>query len=103
MSDRLSSSSYFRRGRFDLGNRCPDVLIYTYGARLLGAEQRHGGLKPNSTLFRLIEDGQELPRERHPLDRAARVGETVSDWRGRLEPELGDSAQVMIIRHSTLH
>ena len=80
----------------DLGSRSHDVLINTYGARLLGAEQRHRGLKPNSTLFRLIEDGQELPRDRHPLERAARAGETVSNWQGRLEPELGNSAQVMI-------
>jgi two-component system CheB/CheR fusion protein len=77
-------------------DRNPDVLINTYGARLLGAEQRHRGLKPSSTLFRLFEDGQELPRERNPLERAARAGETVSNWQGRLEPELGDSAQVMI-------
>jgi hypothetical protein len=79
-----------------LGDSSPDVLINTYGARLLGAEQRHRGLKPNSTLFRLIEDDQELPREMHPLERAARAGETVSNWQGRLEPDLGDSAQVMI-------
>lgn len=73
-----------------------DVLINAYGARLLGAAQRHKGLTVASPPFRLFEDGQELPRDSHPLERAARRGETVSSWQGRLEPENGDGTPVMI-------
>jgi two-component system CheB/CheR fusion protein len=73
-----------------------DVLINAYGARLLGAEQRHKGLTVASPSFRLFEDDQELPRDSHPLEQAARRGATVSSWQGRLEPENGDSTPVMI-------
>ena len=79
-----------------LNERRPDVLINTYGARLLGAEQHYKGLKSSSMSFRLFEDGQELPQEKHPLERAARAGETVSSWQGHLEPAVGDSAHVLI-------
>jgi two-component system, chemotaxis family, CheB/CheR fusion protein len=72
-----------------------EVLINTYGAQLLGAEPRRQGLTPVPMPFRLFEDGQELTREQHPLERA-RAGETVSSWQGRLSPDGGDRAHVMI-------
>jgi two-component system CheB/CheR fusion protein len=73
-----------------------DVLINSYGARLLGAEQHHKGLKVSAPSFRLLEGGQELPRDSNPLEWAARHGETVSSWQGQLETENGDSTPVMI-------
>jgi two-component system, chemotaxis family, CheB/CheR fusion protein len=73
-----------------------DVLINAYGARLLGDEQRHKGLTVALSPFRLFEDGQELPRDSHPLEQAARRGETVSSWQGRLELENGHGTPVMV-------
>ncbi len=74
----------------------PEVMINTYGARLLGAEERHRGLKPAVMPIRLFENGEELPPERQPLERAARTGETVSTWQGLLKNEQGHEVHVMI-------
>jgi hypothetical protein len=62
----------------------PEIMINAYGSRLLGAEERHRGLKPAVMPIRLFENGEELPRERQPIERAVRTGETVSTWQGCL-------------------
>ena len=74
----------------------PAAMINTYGARLLGAEERHKGLRTAVMPFRLFEGGEELPRERQPLERAMRAGETVSNWQGLLRNERGRSVPLMI-------
>jgi len=73
----------------------PAAMINAYGARLLGAEERHKGLRTTVMPFHLSDSGQELPRERQPLERAMR-GETVSNWQGLLRNERGQSVHVMI-------
>ncbi|MBV8455947.1 MAG: PAS domain-containing protein, partial [Acetobacteraceae bacterium] len=74
----------------------PEAMINAYGARLLGAEERHRGLKPAVMPIRLFENGEELPREQQPLERAARAGETISTWQGLLKNEQGHDVHVMI-------
>jgi len=74
----------------------PAAMINAYGARLLGAEERHRGLQTAVMPFRLFEGGEELPRERQPLERAMRGGETVSNWQGLLRNERGRSVHIMI-------
>jgi two-component system CheB/CheR fusion protein len=77
------------------GDGTAGTLINTYGARLLGTEARRRGLTPAAPPFRLFEDGQELPPDSRPLERAL-AGETVANWQGRLAPENGESVHVMI-------
>ncbi len=74
----------------------PNVMVNSYAAHLLGADDSHRGLKPGLVPFRLFEGAEELPQERHPLSRAARAGETVSSWQGRLENQRGDSVYVLV-------
>ena len=74
----------------------PAAMINAYGARLLGAEERHKGLRTAVLPFRLFDGGDELPRERQPLERAMRDGETVSNWQGLLRNERGHGVHVMI-------
>ncbi|HEY6432685.1 MAG TPA: chemotaxis protein CheB [Acetobacteraceae bacterium] len=73
-----------------------DILINSYGARLMGIEARQKGLHPVTNAFRLLTDGNEMPKQEHPLIRAARSGETVSNWQGRLENGRGKGVYVMI-------
>ncbi len=72
-----------------------EVMINAHGARLLGASEGHKGLKRVVTPFRLLESGNELPRSRHPLERA-QAGEAVSNWQGQLQNDQGGVAEVMI-------
>ncbi len=73
-----------------------EVLINTCGARLMGTEGRQKGLQPITKPFYLLADDNELPKQEHPLTRAARRGETVSNWHGRLENSRGKGVYVMI-------
>jgi two-component system, chemotaxis family, CheB/CheR fusion protein len=73
-----------------------EVMINSYGARLLHAAERRKGLRPVPVQFRLFEGDKELPRESQPLERAARTGEGVSNWEGQLENQQGDRVHVMI-------
>jgi two-component system CheB/CheR fusion protein len=50
-----------------------EMLINTYGARLLGTDGSHNGLQSAAEPFRLIEDNSELPQQQHPLARAGNV------------------------------
>ncbi len=77
-------------------NGTRDVLINTIGARLLGQDEQHRGLRPAAMSFRLVDESGELPLDQQPLQRAARTVESVPDWQGRLENDRGGSAQVMI-------
>ncbi|MGE0222389.1 MAG: CheR family methyltransferase [Acetobacteraceae bacterium] len=71
------------------------VLINPYGARLLGAPDGHKGLMPAPMPFRLFEGDREVAREDQPLQRAARTGEAVANWQGRLD-DSGARTDVMI-------
>jgi two-component system, chemotaxis family, CheB/CheR fusion protein len=71
-------------------------LINSYGARLLGTETRTRGLFPIAAPLRLFDNGTELPLENHPLQTAARTGETVPEWRGQLQNARGGSVHTMI-------
>ena len=72
------------------------MMINSYGARLLGADLRHKGLKPISLSFRLFENDQELARDSYPFERAAHRGEAVIDWQGSLHSAAGHSTPVLI-------
>ncbi len=78
------------------GNGEGKIQINSYGARLLGIETGAHGLLPVSISLRLLEDGTELPPEEQPLQKAARTGEVVPDWRGQLEDAKGRSVHVFI-------
>jgi two-component system CheB/CheR fusion protein len=72
------------------------VLINPCGLRLLGGEGGRKGLVPVTTAFRLFEQDRALPPEQEPLQRAARSGEIVGNWQGRLVTDAGVSTHVMI-------
>jgi two-component system, chemotaxis family, CheB/CheR fusion protein len=72
------------------------VVINTYGARLVGQPDRVTGLLPLTMPFRLFDGERELAADEYPLRRAARSGEAVPAWQGRLETGAGRSVFVMI-------
>jgi two-component system CheB/CheR fusion protein len=72
------------------------VMINTYGANLLGAPETHRGLKSSAIPLRLWSGDAEVPDADHPLQRAARTGEAVHGWQGRLVDRSGRSVYVMI-------
>jgi two-component system, chemotaxis family, CheB/CheR fusion protein len=74
----------------------PRVVINTYGARLIGQQDNHQGLTPVTTPFRLFDGETELALDDQPLRSAARTGEPVPNWQGRLESAGGHSVHVMI-------
>ncbi|HET8726779.1 MAG TPA: chemotaxis protein CheB [Alphaproteobacteria bacterium] len=73
------------------------VRTNRYGARLLGDEEEgRRGLPQVLARYRLLERGRELSAEEHPLQRAAKSGETVPGFEGRLERADGSQVDVMI-------
>jgi len=72
------------------------AMINAYGARLLGQAESTKGLFPLTVPFRLFDGEKELAQEDHPLRRAARLGQAVPAWQGRLESGAGRSVFVMM-------
>lgn len=78
------------------GGMSEEILINSYGARLLGDGQSHKGLRPASVGFHLVsEEGKEPGHDRHPIEQARR-GETVSGWQGKLRKAESGEVEVMI-------
>ncbi|HUB44859.1 MAG TPA: CheR family methyltransferase [Acetobacteraceae bacterium] len=72
------------------------VVINRYGAHLVGQPDAGKGLLPLTVPFRLLDGDWQLTPDEYPLRRAARSGEAVPAWQGRLEIGAGRSVFVMM-------
>ena len=74
----------------------PRVVINAYGAHLLGEADGKSGLVPMTEQYRLFDGERELKPAEFPLRRAARLGQPVPAWQGRLRTNAGHDMFVMI-------
>jgi two-component system, chemotaxis family, CheB/CheR fusion protein len=72
------------------------VQVNRYGARLLGLGDEAKGPRDVASMARMIVDGTEVPTEDQPLPRAARTGEPVASYEGRLVRPDGSAVDVMV-------
>ena len=72
------------------------VRVNRYGARLLGETYEWRGLKQVSTDFTLFQEDQKIAVAERPLERAAKSGEVVPSFEGRLSRADGTAVDVMI-------
>jgi two-component system CheB/CheR fusion protein len=70
--------------------------INQYGARLLGEESSGKGLRLVAGPLRLFDDGEEIPANEQPLQRAIRTTESVPSFEGRLLRADGGDVAVMM-------
>src|SRR5205823_6461515 len=63
---------------------------------LLGETDERRGLKHVSAEFRLFQDEREIPDAERPLEKAARSGEAVPGFEGRVLRADGSAVEVMI-------
>jgi two-component system, chemotaxis family, CheB/CheR fusion protein len=71
------------------------VEINRYAARLVGQSEQKG-LRELAVPYRLVDGGRELVAADDPLQRAARTGEPVPDFQGRVLRADGGSTDVVI-------
>lgn len=71
------------------------VEINRYAARLVG-QREEKGLRELTVPYRLVDGGRELVAADYPLQRAARTGEAVPDFQGRILRADGSSTDVII-------
>ncbi len=74
----------------------PGIVVNAAGGRLLGLKDQARGLRPASAAFRLLDDKGAVTPMNQPLQKAARTGEAVTNWQGRLENDRGETVHVMI-------
>jgi two-component system CheB/CheR fusion protein len=74
----------------------PQIEVNRYAARLLGDTGDYKGPREIAAKGRFFERGRELAQEDQPLQRAARTGERVPDFEGRIRRADGSSVDVMI-------
>jgi two-component system, chemotaxis family, CheB/CheR fusion protein len=72
------------------------VQANRYGARLLGLGDEEKGPRDVTPMARMIVDDTEVPAADQPLRRAARIGEPVASYEGRLVRPDGSAVDVMV-------